>query len=226
MRTIKIMAVAALVGLTACAGKDGALVRVRFEVGVDSGRIAVKSVADVLEETQPSGVVALTLEGVDVDCRAVVEVGEVVDLKAGRYHVTGKYEPALSASSVAFISDEPGYSVDAYVDVVRDGDIYYVDGSYDCFALVMDSEDTAEYLGDGSAIYGFAGSGRYQVVYMYKEAPEWVLTVVPYEDSEVNGETEYSMSGHEKGKWYCYHPGRAETSGIFGVNLPEWTEGD
>lgn len=225
MRHMLVMAAAVLVGLAACTGKDGAKekVSVRFETGIESGRLGTKGVADVLAETAPSGSVELRLVGEGADM--TVRTGESVELVTGRYRVTGRYETAGFSVFVGFGHGEPVYVVDSEVEVRSDRDSYVVPVEYACWALVLDSEDTAEYRGDGVSIGGFEGSGRYQVVYVTEGAPSWTLTVVPV-DAALYAETEFEMGGQEDGKWYCYHAGHGVTSGAMGVELPEWEEGE
>ena len=228
----KALAMAAvLVGLAACTGNGKEWVTVRFEVGVESGDLAVKSeggVVELLQETRPTGSIELSLEGVDVDFDAVVESGEVVELMAGRYRVTGTYVPDGSEGSViGFVAQEPFYVVDSEVEVRTNRGSYVVNGAYDCWALVLDTEDTDEYWGDGSTLEGFYGEGRYRVLYVSGSPAEWTLTVLPLDES-LYGATDFEMGTNRQlnGKWYCYHPGRGESSGRIGVVLPEWVEGD
>jgi len=224
MKKLRFSAVLALVGLAACAGENGAreLVSVRFEVETGVTRGAAE-IAALLVETAPTGSLQLRLEGDGVD--VTVASGQAVEVLTGRYRVTGRYESPAENAFIGFAHEEPVYVVDAEVEIRSDREQYLLPARYDCWALVMDTDETEYYKGDGVMIGGFAGSGRYVVTYLTGTATDWVLTVVPV-DGALYAETEYQMGSQENGRWYCYRAGHGVTGGTFGVVLPEWEEGE
>ena len=169
MRHMLVMAAAVLVGLTACTGKDGAKekVIVRFEAGIESGRLGTKGVADVLAETAPSGSVELRLVGEGAD--VTVRTGESVELVTGRYRVTGRYETPGFSVFVGFGHREPVYVVDSEVEVRSDRESYVVPVDA---ALYAETEYGMGSQEDGKWYCYHAGHGVTSGA-MGVELPEW-----------------------------------------------------
>lgn len=213
------MVILAMVG---CIRENREYVSVRFETGIESGSM-VKAVTDVLGETRPSDPVTLRIRGEGVDVNA--ESGSNVELLTGTYQVTGRYNPYGWDLEIGHVSVEPVYVVDDQVDVRVGTMNYQVEAEYDCWALIIDTQEVNSVFGGDEELTDFAGSGRYKVLYLEGCLDEWTLTIIP-EDMEVYDMTEFEMGAQENGKWYMYHPGNAVTVGNFGVWLPEWIGGE
>ena len=220
MRKIGIvMVLATLIG---CRQENWELVTVKFVTGVESGSMT-KGATDVLTETAPSDPVTLRIRGGDVDVNA--QSGSNVQLLTGTYQVTGRYEPFGWDLEIGHVSVEPVYVVDDEVDVRVGVGSYQVEAEYECWALIIDTQEVNSVFGGDEELEDWAGTGRYKVLYLSGCLDEWTLTIIP-EDMELYDMTEFQMGAQENGKWYMYHPGNAVTVGRFGIGLPEWMEGE
>ena len=221
MRKFALIWVACL-AIAGCRGLKGEYVTVKFESGIESGSM-VKSVSDVLGDTGPSESVTLRIQGDGVDVSVLS--GADVTLLTGQYQVTGRYEPYGWEVEIGTLHQEPTYVVSDEVDVRVGKSSYQVSAEYDCWALIIDTQEVNSVFGNDQELTDFVGIDRYKVLYLEGCLEEWTLTIIP-EDMELYDVTEFKMGSQENGKWYCYHPGNAVTVGRFGVSLPEWIEGE
>jgi len=213
------MVLAALIG---CRQENRELVTVKFVTGVESGSMT-KGATDVLTETAPSDPVTLRIRGGDVDVNA--QSGSNVQLLTGTYQVTGRYNPYGWNIEIGRLHMTPTYVVSDEVDVRVGTMNYQVEAEYDCWALIIDTQEVFSVFGNNDEMEGFVGGGRYKVLYLEGCLDEWTLTIIP-QDMELYDMTEFQMGAQENGKWYMYHPGNAVTVGNFGIGLPEWMEGE
>lgn len=213
-----------ILAIVGCTKENRELVNVRFVTGVESGSIVKSTVTDALEDTRPSDPVTLRIRGGETDVN--VQSGVNVQLLTGTYRVTGTYEPFGWDLNIGHVSVEPVYTVDDEVDVRVGGTgSYQVEAEYQCWALIIDTQEVNSVFGGDEELTDFAGLGRYKALYMSRCLEEWTMTIIP-EDMEMYDMTEFEMGDQEYGKWYMYHPGNAVTVGRFGVSLPEWIEGE
>lgn len=212
-----------ILAIAGCTKEERQYVNVRFVTGVESGSMVKSTATDALSDTRPTDPVTLRISGGDVDVN--VQSGTNVQLLTGTYQVTGRYDLFGWDLEVGHVSIEPVYVVDDEVDVRVGTTSYQVDAEYECWALIIDTQEVNSAFGGDEELTDWAGIGRYKVLYMSGCLEEWTLTIIP-EDMELYDMTEFQMGAQENGKWYMYHPGNAVTVGNFGVGLPEWTEGE
>lgn len=209
--------------IAGCRGLKGEYVTVKFNPGIESGSMVKSGVSDVLWYARPSESLTLRLQGDGVDMN--VPSGENVTLLTGNYQVSGRYEPYGWELEIGTLHYEPTYVVSDEVDVRVGKSSYQVSAEYDCWALIIDTQEVNSVFGNDQEITGFVGIDRYKVLYLEGCLEKWTLTIIP-EDMELYDATEFKMGSQENGKWYCYHPGNAVTVGMFGISLPEWEEGE
>lgn len=233
MKTLKIMAVAALVGLSACAGKDGAkMVDVVIGLnGVPSGSMATKvDAGDVMEALSASAVdvsgmrMKVIGNGVNKD----VTVGQSVTLLEGEYRIYGAVdlEPVKTLGGHG-VGERPGIEADAVVEVEEGMTEILVPASYSCWALVLDMSELETVVWDGEEEDVINEDGlKVWYVSTVESGSAWNLRVVPWNTNKYKA-VDYRISGNQAGKWYYYSPkGRVNVGGMLGVDLPEWEAGE
>ena len=104
MKSVKFLVMVALAGMVMGCSKHSEPVMQEIRIGignVQSGSMATKGVADALSATAPSGIVQLSLQGVDVTSRRYqVAADGSVSVPVGRYSVKGAYKPTALGTAV------------------------------------------------------------------------------------------------------------------------------
>lgn len=233
MRTLKMMAVAALVGLSACAGKDGArMVDVIIGLdGVRSGSMVTKADAEdvtaALEESAVD-VSGMRLRVVGVGVNKDVTVGQSVTLLEGEYRFYGGIDiEGVKTMGGHAVGELPGIEVDAVVNIEEGMTEVRVPASYNCWALVLDLTELETVVWDGEEEDVINEDGiKVWYVSTAESGSAWDLRVVPWNTNKYKA-VDYRISGNQAGKWYYYSPkGKVNVGGMLGVYLPEWEAGE
>lgn len=251
MKSVKFLAFMVLSGMVMGCSKHVEPVKmqeIRIGIGnVRSGSLETKSVNDVLGGTAPTGVVELSLRGVDVATRSYrARVGESMSVPVGRYKVTGSYEPTVQGTAVFnAVYQEPSYSISQEIDVQEGVSEYSVPAEYNCFAMIIDYNECAKYRwkgwgGEFSDLLWMKRVGDFGVAYFSTQnrwsagESSFTLLAVPA-DTERKESAEYlllhesSINGVkvQSGKWYKFSPVDVTfQEGGIGVELPEWGAGN
>lgn len=250
MKSVKFLVMVALAGMVMGCSKHSEPVMQEIRIGignVQSGSMATKGVADALSATAPSGIVQLSLQGVDVTSRRYqVAAGGSVSVPVGRYSVKGAYKPtALGTAVFNSVYGEPAYSISQEIEVREGVSEYAVQAGYDCFALVIDYSECEKYQwkpwgGTYQDLSWLKRTGDYGVAYFGMESTwsagesSFTLLAVPAEP-ETKESAEYILSHRtengvvkvETGKWYKFGPRDVSfQSGGIGIDYPEWGAGN
>lgn len=225
MKTKIFTAMAALVGLVACAGEVPAPVQ---EITINIGFSGTKAggASDVLAHTLPTGVADLRLVSDELGVDVALRSGESVSVPVGEYSVSGSHAPVTVSCGGIELAEEPSYEVDEVLTVRNGVSQYVVNARWSCWALVLDGHESNGYLCNGVPM-GLAGPvGGFYVAYVMG-GDDWVLTVQPV-DEDVYGMTEIEVDGSEMqaGAWYEFRAGRLWQGSGMTVEFPEWTEGE
>ena len=233
MRTVKMMAVAALVGLSACAGKDGArMVEVVIGLeGVRSGELSTKADAwDVEEALDKSSVdvtgmqMRLIGNGVNKD----VKVGQSVTLLEGEYRIYGGVDMvAVKTLGGHMVGERPGVYADAMVNVEDGMTEIKVPARFICWALALDMSELEKVVWDGE-VEDVTNEHGVKVWYVSttEQGVPWTLRVVPWNTAKYKA-VDYQISGNTAGKWYYYSPkGKVDVGGMLGLDLAWWEQGE
>lgn len=233
MRMVKVMAVAALVGLSACAGKDGARM-VEVVIGLDgvrSGSMATKADAgDVIAALEESAVdvSGMRLRVIGNSVNKDVTVGQSVTLLEGQYRIYGGIDiESVKTLGGHAVGERPGIEVDALVEIEEGMTEVIVPASYNCWALALDLSELETVVWDGEEEDVVNDEGvKVWYVSTTESGSAWNLRVVPWNTNKYKA-VDYRISGNQAGKWYYYSPkGKVNVGGMLGVDLPEWEEGE
>lgn len=222
MRTF-LRLVAALLAIVSCSkNADVEMQTIRIGVG-RMPSVTTKTgetMAAVFQETRPSGTISLRLEGNGQVFN--VESGQSIDVPVGDYHVTGTYAPAWKKAGGLKYSAEPKYHVDSNITVEKGEGGYFVEGVYDCWALVLDNREIERYdIGDRSV--DMAGGYTFYVAYVWEWA-DVTLTVVPL-NTDIYDNTDVELDGQQVGNWYAFFADRVLQGSEFWIQLPDWNAG-
>lgn len=233
MRKRILMAVAALVGLSACAGKDGAKM-VEVVIGLDgvrSGELATKADSwDVEEALEKSAVDAAGMRmriignGVNKD----VKVGQSVTLLEGDYRIYGGVDMvAVKTLGGHQVGERPGIQADAVVSIEEGMTEIKVPAAYTCWAMALDLSELETVVWDGEREDVANESGvRVWYVSTTEQGVPWTLRVVPWNTAKYKA-VDYRIGENAAGKWYYYSPkGKVDVGGMLGLDLPWWEQGE
>ena len=239
MKKIFPLAVACLVIAASCSKKEvhEHLVPVRFEYSTEVGRFPTKGVADVILSALPSSL-SLTLTD-EKGQTWEVTTGQEILLPLGTYSVDGGHAPEMVqniSQGTRYTSHTPVIQVADEVEIVEGVTEYLVSATYGSFAVgVLPSE-----------VSGWTGTFRAgsEDVNCIKTDDLWLIFVTGNLTGGSSFYTTittprgvskeykiYTNSGDsggilaEYGKYYILHPDSVTQGGVFGLSLPEWTDG-
>ena len=233
MRTLKIMAVSALVGLSACTVNRGAkMVDVRIGLdGVRSGAMVTKAdEGDILGALEESAVdvSGMRLRVIGNGVNKDVTVGGSVTLLEGEYRIYGSVDmESVKTLGGHAVGERPGIEADAVVVVEEGMTEVKVPAAYSCWALALDLSELETVVWDGEEEDVINEDGvKVWYVSTAESGSAWVLRVVPWNTNKYKA-VDYRISGNQAGKWYYYSPkGKVNVGGMIGVDLPEWEKGE
>lgn len=219
---------------------------VTFLVGIQSGEMPTKGVAEVLAGIVPSGSLQLTIRSTTNSQRVYqVTAGQPATIAIDTYQVTGQYTPAAPfICTRGQIYAEPRFSVSTSVAVDGNEDAIAVPVVWDCFAVVRDCSRVASIQATNAnasfeELTAWAGNDDYKVAFVtctsgWDANYALRLLVTPVDGVNYQPTTfrlvTTPVAGSisvRNGYWYEFSPeGVATRSGSLGLTFPEWTEGN
>lgn len=240
-----ILALLALGALLApSCNKQTPLVRLCFSVG-EYGYFPTKGMADAISATLPSSL-DLTLKNNATGATYSTTTGQVIELPAGTYTITGDYSPEATKmiyGNALYLSHSPKVSVSEVVEIVPGTTEYNLTANYESLALAVVTQEVDRWMGATSTREGFdietLTEGAFQWTFLSGDMTtdrRFQTTIKPADGTAMktftiigNPELQQNFADAvlaEPGRWYILRVSDAEIlSGSIALEWPAWTQG-
>lgn len=214
--------------------------------GVSTGSITKAAQADamaVIKATFPTTGIMFNLKSTADPSRSYnVYMGQEVTLPIDEYRVTMSYKPEVLSNTYknGDIMQQPKFHVDEVIQVSNLQTSYAVSVVYDCWAMIIDRNDTKKYQHLGYSTYmedflWFKYTDNMGVAFISGEWGADPYRIVAYPTVELGHEAKtYNIVTNrnyegvlvENGKWYCFGSETVEdASGTIALSFPTWQQG-